>query len=80
MNSLQSQSLKISKKPKKNDGGSRGFTCGGCSKSYKSYPALYLHIKRKHEGIKPPNTKTLRSSGSPFSATTPTGRPHKVVL
>ncbi len=28
----------------------RPFECS-CKKSYKSYPALYTHIKNKHNGI-----------------------------
>jgi hypothetical protein len=31
------------------------YTCG-CGKKYPSYPALYTHIKTKHEGIKPEGT------------------------
>jgi hypothetical protein len=35
----------------KNDNEGRNFECGGCGKSYLSYPALYTHIKQKHQGI-----------------------------
>lgn len=28
----------------------------GCGKSYLSYPALYTHIKTKHDGLKPEGT------------------------
>ena len=31
------------------------YACG-CGKRYPSYPALYTHIKTKHEGIKPEGT------------------------
>jgi hypothetical protein len=34
----------------------REFTCGACNKSYLSYPALYTHIKTKHNGITPEGT------------------------
>lgn len=56
MNSLQSSSLKISKEPRNN------YLCGACSKIYKSYPALFQHIKLKHQGIRPPNTKVVKPS------------------
>jgi len=75
--SLYTKSLKISKKHRNSVLGMRSFACGGCSKTYKSYPALYLHIKRKHNGIKPPNTVTMKSLDSPNEAPVQTGRPHK---
>jgi len=78
MSSLQPQSIKISKMHRNSSLGMRSFACGGCSKTYKSYPALYLHIKRKHGGVKPPNTITMKSLDSPTEGPTPTGRPHKV--
>jgi hypothetical protein len=33
----------------------RDFVCG-CGKSYVSYPAIYLHVQRKHNGDWPANT------------------------
>ena len=33
----------------KKDEGDRNFLCP-CGKSYLSYPALYTHIKTKHDG------------------------------
>ena len=30
----------------------KNFYCG-CKKSYFSYPALYTHVKNKHQGIFP---------------------------
>jgi hypothetical protein len=33
----------------------RDFVCG-CGKKYLSYPALYTHIKTKHEGRQPEGT------------------------
>ena len=36
----------------------RDFICG-CGKSYLSYPALYTHVKHKHNGIDPPGTTSI---------------------
>ena len=80
MPSVLTKSMKITKKPRNSGLGMRSFACGGCSKTYKSYPALYLHIKRKHNGIKPPNTVTMKSLDSPNEAPVQTGRPHKVIF
>jgi hypothetical protein len=33
----------------------RNYSCG-CGKSYLSYPALYLHLRNKHEGRAPDGT------------------------
>lgn len=35
--------------------GDRNYTCG-CGKAYLSYPALYTHIKTKHDGVTPSGT------------------------
>jgi len=75
MNLLQPNSVKITKEPKGKDG--MTFMCGGCPKKYKSYPALYLHIKRKHQGVRPPNTKISKPSQPVFAGTAQTGRPSK---
>ena len=32
--------------------GDRNYFCG-CGKSYLSYPALYTHVKNKHDGVFP---------------------------
>ena len=32
----------------------------GCGKSYLSYPALYTHIKTKHNGVEPGGTKAAK--------------------
>lgn len=80
MSSLQPNSVKISKEPKKDLKGGFTFICGGCPKTYKSYPALYLHIKRKHQGIRPPNTKISKPAQPIFVGTAQTGRPSKVSL
>lgn len=37
------------------DSGDRSFKCG-CGKDYLSYPALYTHIKQKHDGMMPTGT------------------------
>lgn len=39
----------------RNDFSNRNFMCG-CGKSYLSYPALYTHLKQKHNGIQPSGT------------------------
>eukprot|EP01016_Furgasonia_blochmanni_P010872 TRINITY_DN1471_c0_g1_i3.p1 TRINITY_DN1471_c0_g1~~TRINITY_DN1471_c0_g1_i3.p1 ORF type:complete len:478 (-),score=74.94 TRINITY_DN1471_c0_g1_i3:534-1967(-) len=39
----------------RNDTANRDFTCG-CGKSYLSYPALYTHVKTKHDGKFPEGT------------------------
>jgi hypothetical protein len=45
------------KRRSKNDNQGRDFRCG-CSKRYLSYPALYTHIKTKHNGETPKGTNT----------------------
>lgn len=80
MNTVQSESFKIPKKVRKSHNGERNYTCGGCTKAYKSYPALYLHIKRKHQGVKPENTHTSKSLVLAPEERIPTGRPQKVNL
>lgn len=57
----------------RNDPNNRNFTCG-CGKSYLSYPALYTHLKQKHDG-KPPQGTTLPSNNGKGSR----GRPPKVI-
>ena len=43
------------KRRSKNDTNGRDFQCG-CGKRYLSYPALYTHIKTKHNGVNPGGT------------------------
>lgn len=43
------------KRRSKNDFSGRDFTCG-CGKTYLSYPALYTHIRTKHNGKAPDGT------------------------
>jgi len=79
MNSLQPQSIKIKKKHRINAQGEHLYICGGCDRAYKSYPALYLHIKRKHNGVRPKNTKTTKPSIELSKEVTHTGRPQKPI-
>ena len=51
--------------------GDRSFVCG-CGKDYLSYPALYTHIKQKHNGEMPSGTETPSNSRS-------RGRPRRVL-
>ena len=56
---------KVRKRRKKTDLGDLDFVCG-CGKEYKSYPALFTHIKQKHNGKAPPNTiRPLTKRGRP---------------
>lgn len=77
MNTIQEQSIKIKKKTRNTKTGERSYICGGCQRAYKSYPALYLHIKRKHNGVRPPNTKASKPVGPVSNEKTHTGRPQK---
>lgn len=43
------------KRRKRDDTTNRNYTCG-CGKSYLSYPALYTHLKQKHDGKQPLGT------------------------
>mmetsp|Transcript_91470 Transcript_91470/g.136949 ORF Transcript_91470/g.136949 Transcript_91470/m.136949 type:complete len:110 (+) Transcript_91470:203-532(+) len=58
------------KRRSKKDKIGRNFSCG-CGKRYLSYPALYTHIKTKHDGVHPEGTKTSNNSK------TRRGRPKK---
>lgn len=62
---------KLKRRSKKDKVG-RNYVCG-CSKRYLSYPALYTHIKTKHNGIQPSGTKDLNTNQK-----TKRGRPKKV--
>ena len=61
MKSIQPESQKIKKKPKGNFDMPRNFICGRCDRTYASYPTLYCHIKRKHDGIAPSGTKVHKA-------------------
>lgn len=51
------------KRRSKTDSKNRNFVCG-CGKSYLSYPALYTHIKTKHDGFNPQGTTAYSLSSS----------------
>lgn len=78
MGSLQPQSYKIKKRVKNNLADPQNFVCGGCGKAYKFYPGLYLHIKSKHDGIRPPGTTIIRPERSMSDIDAKPGRPRKV--
>lgn len=78
MNTIQPNSLKIPRKSRNTKEGERNYSCGGCNKAYKSYPALYLHIKRKHQGVKPDGCQTHKALVLAPEERMPTGRPQKV--
>ena len=60
------------KRRNKNDAEGRTYKCG-CGKMYLSYPALYTHIKTKHEGITPEGTNAPQ-----FKNGRGRGRPRKI--
>lgn len=80
MDFLQPESIKIQKRPLPIPPGKRNYICGGCEKSYKSYPALYLHIKRKHDGQKPQGTCTRKSLVLAPEEKVSTVKPQKVII
>ena len=51
------------KRRPRNECVNRDFTCG-CGKSYLSYPALYTHVKTKHDGKFPEGTVNPSQSSS----------------
>lgn len=61
------------KRRSKKDKTGRNYICG-CGKEYLSYPALYTHIKTKHEGVQPVGTKAHITSNNKR------GRPKKVII
>jgi len=70
---MEDRSLKI-KKTRNTKDGERNHICG-CGKAYKSYPALYLHIQRKHNGETPDNTVKNETTKSKPTVRPHTGRP-----
>lgn len=78
MRSLQPQSQKIKKRVKNTLDDPQNFVCGDCHKSYKFYPGLYLHVKNKHDGVRPPGTKVVRPARVALEIDTRPGRPKKV--
>jgi hypothetical protein len=47
--------LQRGRRRSKKDNAERNNICG-CGKDYLSYPALYTHVKQKHNGEAPPGT------------------------
>jgi hypothetical protein len=47
---------KVTSRRSRKDEEGRDFLCG-CGKRYLSYPALYTHIKTKHDGRQPEGTQ-----------------------
>lgn len=60
------------KRRSKNDSNGRDYVCG-CGKTYLSYPALYTHIKTKHNGKMPVGTNANQVQNGRGR-----GRPRKV--
>ena len=71
LNLIDTVVLEKHKRRSKTDQIDRNFVCG-CGKSYLSYPALYTHIKTKHDGAYPEGTISHLSSSSKKR-----GRPRK---
>ena len=61
------------KRRKRNDQINRNYSCG-CGKSYLSYPALYTHLKQKHNGKQPEGTNFPHGNSNRKK-----GRPIKVI-
>jgi hypothetical protein len=66
------QEANKNKRRSKNDPNGRTYICG-CGKMYLSYPALYTHIKGKHDGINPEGTNAPQ-----FKNGRGRGRPRKI--
>lgn len=62
------------KRRSKNDSLGRDYVCG-CGKTYLSYPALYTHIKTKHNGKTPDGTNANQVQNGRGR-----GRPRKVII
>ena len=60
LNELSEIMIKNKRRTREESTSDRNYTCG-CGKSYLSYPALYLHLKNKHNG-KPPAGTLLPSN------------------
>ena len=50
------EDLKAASRRSRKDEQGRDYVCG-CGKRYLSYPALYTHIKTKHQGQQPQGTQ-----------------------
>lgn len=71
-------SITIQKYSKEDSDDLRLFVCGECKTEYQTYSALYLHIRRKHNGVRPPNTILLKSKQTTSQIKSRIGRPKKV--
>lgn len=56
---MDSKDLKKKKRRPRSAAGERNYLCG-CGKAYLSYPALYTHVKNKHDGIFPIGSNAKR--------------------
>lgn len=61
MDPIKEDSINSKKKKRRprSAAGERNYICG-CGKAYLSYPALYTHVKNKHEGIFPIGSNAKR--------------------
>ena len=50
---------KDKKRRPRSSAGERNYFCG-CGKAYLSYPALYTHVKNKHDGVFPIGSNAKR--------------------
>ena len=57
--SIQSDFNEKKKRRPRSSVGERNYFCG-CGKSYLSYPALYTHVKNKHDGTFPIGSNAKR--------------------
>lgn len=78
MSLLQLNSIKIAKMSKI-AAEEKNFVCGDCIKGYNSNAALRLHIKRRHKGIMPLNTKIIQTPRPKLDCNIRSGRPAKVI-
>ena len=60
----QPESEKITSRRSRKDEEGRDYQCG-CGKRYLSYPALYTHIKTKHNGQQPEGTQKMSTTMIP---------------
>lgn len=56
---MDSRDLKKKKRRPRSAAGDRNYMCG-CGKAYLSYPALYTHVKNKHDGVFPIGSNAKR--------------------
>lgn len=56
---MESKDAKKKKRRPRSAAGERNYLCG-CGKAYLSYPALYTHVKNKHDGVFPIGSNAKR--------------------